>query len=526
MYILSRRWLQPVCSLVGLVFVVLVLEGCTTPPDAQAPDTSLPRSTPEAQGVSSEQLLAFLDAIEAEHRRETPRVEVHSVMVVRNGHVITEGWWDPYAANYNHMLFSLSKSFTSTAVGFAIDEGYFTLDDRVVDFFPDDAPVAPSDTLMRLTVRHLLTMSAGHESENRTSANWVRSFFEQPMVREPGSTFHYNSLATFMLSALVQQMTGETLMAYLTPRLFEPLGIDGALWVSSPRGINTGGWGLNLITEAITKFGLLYLQNGQWNGEQVVPAWWVEAATASQIETRNPATSDVDAATNDWAQGYGYKFWQTTHNAYRGDGAFGQFALVLPEQNAVVALTSGSRDMQAELNLIWDHLLPAFLGDPLPEDATTQALLRERLASLTLMDHTPNTASPLAAEISGQPFDLEANDLGLQTLTLTFTDTGCVLDLAFDDATAALPCGLGTWAYAEPQALSQIATPGIFRPTSYKTAASGEWTYAATFVMHWYYYETPFSDTITLRFDDTAVSADLQRNVGGLSERLTGRKRP
>lgn len=183
---------------------------------------SLPRATPESQGVDSRAIAAFLAATEqtVDH--------LHSLMVLRNGQVIAEGWWHPYAAERPHLLFSLSKSFTATAVGMAIAEGRLTLDDQVIGFFPEDTPAVVSENLAALKVRHLLSMSVGQATEPtlRQEHNWVRSFLSHPVEFMPGTQFLYNSIATYMCSAIVQYLTGQTLTDYLRPRLFDPLGID------------------------------------------------------------------------------------------------------------------------------------------------------------------------------------------------------------------------------------------------------------------------------------------------------------
>ena len=303
----------------------------------------LPRSTPAAQGVAAAGILAFVDAVEA------ASLGLHSLMLLRHGQVVAEGWWAPYSAAAPHMLFSLSKSFTSTAVGLAVAEGRLSVEDPVVDFFPAQAPRQVSANLAAMRVRHLLTMSTGHAAdttEAMTAAkdgNWVRAFLAQPVDHAPGAPFVYNSGATYMLAAIVQQLTGSTLLDYLTPRLLAPLGIEGATWESCPRGINTGGWGLSIKTEDIARFGQLYLQRGVWQGQQLIPATWVDAATARQVANGSNPDSD-------WEQGYGYQFWRCRHGAYRGDGAFGQYCLVLPDQDAVLAITAGVEDMQAVLN--------------------------------------------------------------------------------------------------------------------------------------------------------------------------------
>ena len=213
-------------------------------------------------------------------------------------------------------------------------------------------------------------MNTGHQDEVnwRASKNWAKAFLAHPVPHKPGTHFRYNTPATYMLSAIVQKVTGETVLDYLTPRLFEPLGIQKPKWDKSPQGISIGGYGLYLRTEDIARFGQLYLQRGKWNGKQVVPKEWVDAATSKQV-------SNGSDPTNDWDQGYGFQFWRCRHQAYRGDGKDGQFCIVLPEQGAVIAITANIRDMKGELDLVWEKLLPAFSDcllytSPSPRDRT------------------------------------------------------------------------------------------------------------------------------------------------------------
>ena len=223
-----------------------------------AQEMALPRSTPEAQGVSSEAIRDFIQTADRDVN------SMHSFMLVRHGHVVAEAWWKPESAEKPHILWSLSKSFTSTAVGLAIEEGKIALDDQVTKFFPDDIPSNPSANLQAMRIRDLLTMNAGHQNELnwRVTKNWAQAFLAHPVPLKPGTHFRYNTPATYMLSAIVQKVTGETVLDYLTPRLFEPLGIKKPKWDNSPQGISIGGYGLYLRTEDISKFGQLYLQKG------------------------------------------------------------------------------------------------------------------------------------------------------------------------------------------------------------------------------------------------------------------------
>jgi len=324
---------------------------------------ALPRGTPQAEKMNPKAVTNFLQAI------KNDKHDLHSLMIVRNGKVIAEHWLGDNTPNKPHILNSVSKTFTATAIGFAVTEGLLKVTDKVISFFPDKLPAEVTPYLKEMEIRDLLTMSAGHEKDptasirNAENSDWVKAFLAFPIKHKPGTEFVYNSMGTYMLSAIVQKVTGEKLINYLSPRLFRPLGITGAFWQESPQGINTGGWGLYVRTEDLAKLGQLYLQKGRWNGKQLLPEAWVEEATGFQIESL-PAGAKKENLTikpkdSDWLQGYGYQMWHSRHNSYRADGASGQFILVMPEKNAVVAMTANINDMQAVLNLVWKYLLPA-----------------------------------------------------------------------------------------------------------------------------------------------------------------------
>lgn len=338
---------------------------------------ALPRATPESQGVSSEALRDFIATLDQKVNT------MHSVMVVRHGKVIAEAWWQPQTPETPHVLWSLSKSFCSTAVGLAIAEGKLSLDDEVLKFFPDEAPKEPSKNLKEMRVRDLLCMSTGHETEPNFRAeangNWVKIFLAHPVPHKPGTHFKYNTPATYMQSAIVQKVTGQTVLDYLKPRLFEPLGIDNPRWDTSPQGVSIGGYGLFARTEDIAKFGQLYLQKGQWNGKQLIPERWVQQATARQ-------TSNGSNPRSDWDQGYGYQFWRCRNGAYRGDGKDGQFCIVLPRQDTVIAMTADTGDMQGELNVVWDKLLKQLGEKPLPENTEGLKALKDFVAELKVKE--------------------------------------------------------------------------------------------------------------------------------------------
>jgi CubicO group peptidase (beta-lactamase class C family) len=296
-------------------------------------------------------------------------MDIHSVMIVRDGSVIYSRWQSEGVDTVPHVLHSVSKTFTATAVGLAIADGKMALTDKVIDFFPDKLPADVSDNLKAMTVRDLLTMTCGHDEEptgqRAQDVDWVQAFLAHPVVHEPGKFYLYNSLGTYMLSAIVQTVTGENVVDYLDARLFQPLHIDKPKWEESPQGINCGGWGLYLKTEDLAKMGQLLLQKGEWNGQQIIPAEWVEEMSKKQVESINPGTRIEQAEergmtkeTSDWMQGYGYQMWRCRPGCFRADGARGQYIIVVPDKNAVIAITSDNGDLQGELNLVWECILP------------------------------------------------------------------------------------------------------------------------------------------------------------------------
>ncbi|MBX9243647.1 serine hydrolase, partial [Actinotalea ferrariae] len=333
-------------------------------------DDALPRRTPEEQGVASSGLLALVDALEAVD-------EVHSLMVVTRGAVVAEGWWDPYTPDRPHQLFSLTKTFTAIAVGLAEAEGLLSPDDLVLDHVSLEG-AAPHPNLERMRLEHLLTMTTGHHEDTSDRVfeqeDWVQAFLRLPVEHEPGTHFAYNTAATHVLAAVVQGVTGERVIDYLGPRLLEPLGITGATTEQSPTGVDTGGFGMSARTEDVARLGVLLLDDGRWRGRRILPEGWVAAASRA----RTPSTGENP----DWQQGYGYQMWRGRHGSFRGDGAFGQFCVVLPEQETVVAITAGTQDMQGVLDALWAHLLPAVAAAPLPADDDAHRRLAERLAAL------------------------------------------------------------------------------------------------------------------------------------------------
>ncbi|HEY5748075.1 MAG TPA: serine hydrolase [Chryseolinea sp.] len=473
------------------LFFFLVFAGCT------APEHKMEEATPESLGISSQAILNFIEAAEKERKDE-----LHSFVLLRHGQIAAQGWWNPFNPDSPHMLFSLSKSFTSTAIGMAQAEGLLNINDKVTSFFPDETPKDPSKNLQAMRIRDLLTMNTGHNDDatgrmQQDSTNWVKGFLSLPVEHKPGTHFVYNSAATYMLSAIIQKTSGKTLLEYLTPRLFEPLDIEHPTWDTSPSGINIGGWGLKVRTKDIAQLGQLYLQKGMWQGKQLIPTAWVEEATKKQ--TSNGSNPD-----SDWEQGYGYQFWRCRHDLYRGDGAFGQYCIVFPKQDAVLAITSGTADMGAIMNLVWDHLLPALSEKPVTENKEAFAALQTKLKSLSLSTIKGEPTSPKMETVSNEPYTLEPNQEGISNMTFQLKANDPSLTLTVKNKTVNIPFANGA-----------LKNSTYYIPPSGDTpsASSGAWISPDTLRVRTYFYETPFYFTNDIAFDKNNVTVVRTSNV-------------
>jgi Beta-lactamase len=491
---------------IALIFSLLLLNFTTI-------CAQLPKSTPEAEGVSSAAILDFIKAV------ENSKNEFHSIMILRHGKVITEGWWKPYRSDLRHTMYSVSKSFTATAVGFAVTEKKLSVNDKVISFFPEDLPDTVTDYLKELSVKDLLTMSVGQDPDPTgpviaTQENWVKGFFSVPIKKKPGSVFLYNSLATYMLSAIVQKVTGERMLQYLSPRLFNPLGIKNIDWEIDPKGINSGGWGLRLKTEDMAKFGQLFLQKGKWQGKQIIPASWIEEASTFKIDQK-PELSQAEKDKSDWTQGYCYQMWRCKNNAYRGDGAFGQYIIVMPDQDAVIAITSETGDMQDELNLVWKHLLPAMGNKKLPVSANTLAL-KQKMASLSLKAPLKNPSPGSLPTIAGKTIVLEKNEKNIEQMSFSVVKGSYTLTMKSDTSNYTLSFTSGQW---KNGVTSRKGPNLVYRAKGHfkglpAPLISGAyfWQDNNSLELDLRYIESPHTEKMVFHFEGEEVQIDIQNS--------------
>jgi len=416
----------------------------------------LPRSNPEAEGVSSKGIVDFLNAI------DTGKIEIHSFMFIRHGKVVAEGWWNPYGPDLKHIMYSASKTFTATGIGLAVAENRLKLSDKVVSFFPASLPDTISDLMKMMTVKDLLMMSTGITAEPRIGQNdeWVRSFLSMSPASKPGTVFKYYNTATFMLSAIVQQVTGETLFDYLQPRIFKPLEIKGVDWDLNPQGINLGLMGLRLKTEDMGKFGQLMLQKGKWNGKQLIPEEWVSEATSFKIKSLG-GNDKAPPELNDWVQGYCYQMWRGRNNSVRLDGMAGQFVILLPDKDAVVVLTANAANTQKELDLVWNYLLPAIKDNkPLTSDPDANTELTRKLLSLSIKPTAvASVPTTIPAKVSGKNVVFAENNYGIQGIGFKFNNDICELSIKRENVTYSIKAGKDAWKLSNTGLTSLFSAP-------------------------------------------------------------------
>lgn len=331
------------------------------------------RATPESQGISSDLFAALLRELDA-----SKDTEMHHFMALRHGKVICECNFAPYPKGMWHITHSMCKSITGMAIGMLIEEGKLKLDENIYDIFSDQINALSKIFRPVITVENLLTMTSGvtfNESGIVSGNDWLGSFLNASVNGKPGTEFQYNSLNTYVLSAIVTKRTGETLTEYLTPRLFGPLGITKYYWETCPKGITKGGWGLFLCAEDMAKLGQLYLQRGKWNGQQLVSEYWIEISTARHLKTQNGT------------YGYGYQLWMEQRpGSFEYNGMLGQNVIIYPDMDMVLVTNAGNKEMFQDcimLNIIRKYFPVNYHpADVLPENPLSYSLLKRLCGEL------------------------------------------------------------------------------------------------------------------------------------------------
>jgi CubicO group peptidase (beta-lactamase class C family) len=359
-----KNILLPSTKFPATILMIIILTGCSqspaetispaavTPTAAQGeywPTDGWRTSTPEEQGMDPSKLTQMME------RAGDQKLSLDSLLVIRNGFIVSETYFNSYQADLQHIQYSVTKSFLSTLVGIAVDRGMLTIDSRVLEYFPGKSFKNPDERKTRMTVEDLLTMRSGLEWQDADpvfnamygSSDWVKFMLDRPMLQSPGTLFNYCSGCTHLLSAILQEAAGKNANDFAEEVLFHPLGITNYWWESDPQGISIGGWGLHLTPRDMAKLGYLYLHSGEWNGQQVVSEEWVQTATSKHTSTGGTL-------------GYGYQWWTyPSWNAYAALGRGGQTIFVVPEAELIVVTTAASVDHDDIFRLIEEYIFPA-----------------------------------------------------------------------------------------------------------------------------------------------------------------------
>lgn len=487
--------------------IYLVIVAAMVAMAAMAQVGDLQRSTPAAEGVDPAAVVKFIDSLQV-----VKKTAIHHAMVVRHGKVIAEIHPTPYRAQDAHTLYSCSKTFVSMAVGIAVSENRLRVDDRVVTFFPDKLPATISDRLAKMTVKDVMIMASGIKPDwvmrnFADSPDWIKEWLAKPVDNEPGTLFQYDSMCTYILSAIVQRVTGMSVLDYLKLHVFNDLNITEVDWEQSPDGINTGGWGLRLQAESLAKMGMLLNARGNWNGKQLIPAEWVDEAIKPYINYANVQPTDAPSDKN---QGYCYQLWRCKDpRAYRADGAFGQYIVCIPDLDLVVVIVGMSGDGHGELGCIWNHLLP---GVDKTSDKPAQAqkaleascakaslpMLKGKKAGSVLMPATFTLAKGNKHGIKSVMVDMAYN------MTITYADSHKEV----------IPLGYGKWMYGNMKGVPPYSIEAVARFKGLKRnfVAAGNYAWAGNNVLTVQVEYVNWISATTFKFDFTTGKVTITDN--------------
>lgn len=474
-------------------------------------------ASPEAVGIRSEDIIAYIDALEAS------QTEMHGLMIMRHGKLCAQGWWAPFGPNVRHGLQSHTKTYAATAVGIAYTEGLLRLDERLIDIFPEESPEEPSENLKLLTVRDVLCMGCGMDTMPFNSPDWIREFMHTPVNHRPGTAYMYNSTGSTLLGAIVRKKTGLGLHDYLTPRLFDKIGIDpeNLRWMRMADGMEVGGGGLFATTEDNFRLMKLYADGGAWEGERILAEDYVRLATTNQNDSATEAVNNPEASDN--FLGYGFQIWMCKpRGAYRADGAMGQFSIVLPEQDMIISITEtavGAHWAQSTLDITWEFVSRVTSREALPENAAAEKALRAKLSRLNIGNPPCQPFSSMIEKISGRKIRMTSGCFtpfagnfmtgdrpdGITEFRLDFDVYGCVWNLTTQSGR---------------RESIRVSTGGT-RFTNLLGQSSdwhqlylcdGWWPEENVFQMHCRWLETCLEDVFTLTFDGDAVRIEAANN--------------
>ncbi|MEZ4714107.1 MAG: serine hydrolase [Caldilineaceae bacterium] len=407
---------------------------------------------------------------------------MHGFLLVRRNQIAAEGYWAPWSAARKHRMYSVSKSFVALAVGMMIDEGRLTLADRVADYFPDKLPVNLHPWLADSTVRDLLMMATAHSSTSytRDDPDWVWTFFNRTPSHPPGAIFAYDTAATVVLTAIVERLAGAPFLDYMRPRFLDRIGFSADAWcVRTPEGGSWGGSGVICTLRDMAKVALACMNGGLWGDAQLLPAAYVAAATAKQIDNAIRGHG-----------GYGYQIWREKANGFSFRGMGSQYAICLPDQEFMftcIADTQGAPSGSAIPDVMWEEIFPHLADAPLPEDPDAHAALTAKIEQLAVLPLPGNSDAPVAADVNGAWYTLEENPMGITRMRLSFNGDQGVWEYTNGQGDNVLPFGIGrVLAGKFPQRNYFGAQIGAIPGIEYDCLASAAWVDGQTLNMEIY----------------------------------------
>lgn len=466
------------------------------------------RVTPESVGIDSGDIEWLLDRLESGY------TEPHGLMIMRHGKICAEGWWNPYAPGIRHGLQSHSKTYAATAIGIAYTEGIVKLDERIIDIFPEHAPEQPSENLKRLTVHDVLCMGCGMDEMPMATEHWIRDFLHTPVNHTPGTTYMYNSVGSSILSAIIVKKTGMSMHEYLKPRLYDKIGIfsDNHRWMKMPDGCEVGGGGLFATTEDNLRLMKLYADGGVWEGERILDDEYVKRATTLQNESATEAKNNPLAKDN--FVGYGYQIWMCRPNGvYRADGAMGQFTIVVPDKDMIIAITenaSGAHWAQTTLDVMWEFLERIEKHPAKAENTEKSECLKNRMGRLALPNPKYAPYSPIAANIEGRQWKVIDGDFYMEDVGVAQHMSGCEMPQPMDVFCFHFTSDeiVMDWENSEEKERLVIATDGSRRHNTLpgrlisQVLLSGAWISENTLEVKARYIETCKEETLLFTFEE------------------------
>lgn len=473
----------------------------------------LPICKPENMGIKSSHIVNFIN------RLKSYRLNMHSYLIIKNGCIISEGYWQPFYEGKLHRMYSVSKTFTSAAIGLLIDEGKISIDDKVIDYFKDKLPENVHPYTAEMTIRDLLIMATPYTSPTYglQYKDWAWTFFNTAPSHPAGTIFAYDTSGSFILDVIVERVTGKPFLDYMREKMLDELGFSADTWcVKSPEGYSWGGSGVMCTTRDLAKFALLFLQEGQWNGKQLLSKEYIKAAVSRQIDNKTDGWGDE--ATGGF--GYGYQIWRTRNDSYSFIGMGDQLAICVPEHELVFVCTADNQGYSSSRNLIynslWDEIIDKIdKNENNSEEETDYNNLIKLNTSLKALPVPGSPDSPVQDKINNKIYKLNQSHSRMEYAKLSFSENGGVWSYKNESGECTIDFGIGCYKYGIfPNKNYFGDTIGVPRNSGYEYMASGAWTEENKFVLRVFIIDDYFGNmTVSFSFKEEEIAIYMSKTA-------------